>query len=230
MNEISSQDIIDLFLKHLLAKEFPCVAAHEASNKNTIKCFVADHMACPKDDEDILGFLYNFVDEYRNTVTGYHSSVILFKEPRLMTEEMFDTLLWKRLQAIADLDAEHYDYDSRVSPDTSSPQFSFSIKEEAFYIIGMHSNSNRKARQFEYPALVFNPHAQFEKLREEHHYPKMQQIVRKRDITYSGSVNPMLADFGNAPEVFQYSGRQYDKEWKCPLNLKHDAIKHHPST
>jgi FPC/CPF motif-containing protein YcgG len=48
----------------------------------------------------------------------------------------------------------------------------------------------------------------------------MKKVVRRRDELYSGSVNPMLKDFGEAPEVFQYSGKQYDSTWKCPLHHK----------
>ena len=46
------------------------------------------------------------------------------------------------------LDAENYNYDDRVEADPSSAKFSFSIKEEAFYIIGLHAASSRQARQF----------------------------------------------------------------------------------
>jgi hypothetical protein len=42
--------------------------------------------------------------------------------------------------------------------------------------------------------------------------------VRKRDIAYSGSINPMLNDFGNASEVYQYSGKQYTSDWVCPFS------------
>ena len=229
MSGIDKQEIIQQYLDHLGDKSYPCVAAHEAATKNSIQCFVADHMGCPKDDHAILDFLYAFVDEYRNANNGYYSSAIIFQDPQHTTETMFDTMLWQRLQAISDMDAMHYSYDARVSPDVSSPHFSFSLKEEAFYVIGLHPGSNRNARQFKYPTLVFNPHAQFEKLRKENHYSKMQQIVRKRDILYSGSVNPMLADFGNSPEVFQYSGREYDNEWKCPLKINHAPNSHTPS-
>lgn len=229
MTDILKQEIIGQYLDHLGNKSFPCVAAHEAATKNYVRSFVADHLGCPKDDHAILHFLYDFVDEYRNAKSGYYSSAIIFQEPKDITEEVFETLLWQRLQSISDLDAVQYDYDVRVSPDTSSPHFSFSLKEEAFYVIGLHEGSKRQARKFKYPTLVFNPHAQFEQLRQENLYSKMQQIVRKRDILYSGSVNPMLADFGSSPEVFQYSGREYDKEWKCPLKIKHVFIRHTPS-
>ncbi len=229
MRDIKGQKIISQFLDHLGDKSFPCVAAQEAVTKNTIRCFVADHLGCPKDDQAILAFLYDFVDEYRAAASGYYSTAIIFQGPQDTTEDAFDTYLWQRLQSLSDLDSMRYDYDPRVNPDTSSPHFSFSLKKEAFYVIGLHAGSKRHARQFPYPALIFNPHAQFEKLRQEHHYSKMQQIIRKRDILYSGSVNPMLADFGSSPEVFQYSGREYDKDWKCPLNIKHASIKNNPS-
>ena len=143
---------------------------------------------------------------------------------------MFDELLWQRLQALEILDAENYSYDNRVESDPSSSSFSFSIKEEAFYIIGLHPASSRQARQFKYPALVFNPHAQFEQLRSTTKYEVMKNTVRKRDIALSGSVNPMLQDFGESSEVFQYSGRKYDETWQCPLKITHAETKHNPST
>jgi uncharacterized protein len=134
-------------------------------------------------------------------------------------------MLWLRLQSIGNLDAQKYGYDKRVSSNPADKNFSFSLKEEALYVIGLHPQSNRKARQFKYPAFVFNPHKQFEDLRKSDSYKKMQDIVRKKDIAYSGSVNPMLKDFGQFSEVFQYSGKQYDESWKCPFisNHNHEA-------
>jgi len=230
MTDIAAEVIIEHFLAHLNDKLFPCVAAHNAVEKNNIQCMVADHMACPKDDEAIVTFLYDFIDEFRKAKDDFYSAVILFREPDIRSEEMFDSFFWTRLQALADIDAAHYGYDPRVNPDIYSPNFSFSLKEEAFYIIGLHPASSRLARRFQYPAIVFNAHAQFEKLREENHYTRMQHVVRKRDLQYSGSVNPMLADFGESSEVFQYSGRQYEKDWKCPLIIRHARTKNNPST
>lgn len=230
MNEIGSEYIEREFLEHLRVKDFPCVAAHDVASRNSLRCFVADHMGCPRDDRSILEFLYRFVDEYRPTSEGYHSAAVLFRAPEEMDEETFDLLLWQRLQALADMDAMQYNYDSRVAADVASPHFSFSIKEEAFYIIGLHAGSARMARRFRYPALVFNPHSQFERLREKKLYQKMQHIVRKRDQIYSGSINPMLADFGNASEATQYSGRVYDADWKCPLTINHGITERDTAT
>lgn len=219
--EINKQILIDEYLSFVNAKEFPCIAAKAALSKQQIKCMAAGNMACPKDDSAILQFLYSFVDEYRISKDFYNSAVIIFSGPTMYNEEMFDTLLWQRLQALEVLDAKNYRYDNRVETDTASAKFSFSIKEEAFYIIGLHPASSRQARQFKYPALVFNPHNQFEHLRASLKYDAMKNTVRKRDIAFSGSVNPMLQDFGESSEVYQYSGRKYDDSWKCPLKINH---------
>ena len=227
MDEFVHQAIIDEFRAHAKQRGFPCIAANDAVTKSTLRYYVADHMACPKDDCKMLRFIYEFVDEFRKTEGGYHSVAILFRNPAEITEDIFEQLLWQRLQALSDLDAKNYKYDPRVDQSVSSPHFSFSLKEEAFYVIGLHSANQREARRFKYPTLIFNPHAQFERLRESGQYGKMQSIVRQRDKTYSGSVNPMLADFGESSEVFQYSGRMYPKDWKCPLNPKHESTHHH---
>ena len=229
MTNIEQDATVEEYLAYIKNKTFPCIGAKAALENQHIKCMVAEHMACPQNDLAILKFLYDFVDEYRNSEKLYYSAAIIFKKPQIRNEEIFDGLLWEKLQSLANLDAEKYTYDARVSSDPSSVSFSFSIKEEAFYIIGLNPSSNRKARQFKYPTIVFNPHAQFEQLRESNKYENIKHAVRKRDIAFSGSVNPMLADFGNVSEVFQYSGRNYDESWECPLKINH-ANEHNPAT
>ncbi len=229
MTKIEPQFIIQEFEDFINNKSFPCVAARAAISRKQIRYFVADHMACPKDDRTILQFLYQFIDNYRNAEDIFHSAVIIFKTPEIYDEELFDNLLWNRLQSLTWLDAKNWEYDKRVSADPASPDFSFSLGEEAFFIVGLHPASSRPSRQFKYPALVFNPHSQFEHLRKNNGYDNMKSIVRQRDIVYSGSINPMLADFGQSSEVYQYSGRQYDSEWKCPLKINHAEIENHSS-
>lgn len=230
MVQNTTQSIIDEYIAFIENKTFPCVAARAALSRQQLKCMVAGHMACPKDDAEILKFIYNFVDEYRQSTEDFHSVAIIFEQPQIYSENMFEQLMWQRLQALANADAQHFGYDKRVDADPQSANFSFSLKEEAFFIIGLHPASSRPTRQFKYPTLVLNPHAQFEALRTNERYTKMKQIIRKRDIAYSGSVNPMLEDFGNASEVYQYSGRKYDHQWQCPLKLQHANTEHHPAT
>ena len=219
----NESDMIAEFRRFINDETYPCVAARAAMARWNIPCVVAGHMACPHDDRKILAFLYDFIKQYRKAPAHLHSATVIFQQPRNAGVETFDTLLWQRLQALSTLDASKFPYDRRVKADPSDANFSFSLGEEAFFIIGLHPASERPARRFRFPALVFNPHAQFELMRKENRYEKMKQIVRKRDKLYSGSINPMLADFGEASEVFQYSGRQYDGEWTCPLRIMHDT-------
>jgi uncharacterized protein len=216
--------IIQSYVSFLADKDFPCLAARGALNKNMLSCMVAGHMACPADDARILDFLYGFIDQSKHSEQGYHSATVIFSAPIQVDEYLFENMIWQRLQALSDIDATRYGYDPRVSQDPASPMFSFSLKQEALYVIGMHPGSSRKARRFHYPALVFNPHQQFEILRKKGQYEKMQEAVRKRDMAYSGSINPMLADFGSISEAIQYSGRQYDNSWQCPFKSKHGKI------
>ena len=209
--------VFNEYYNFLSNKAFPCVAAKDAMAKGNIKLFVADNIGCPKDDKAILDFMYSFTAFYRKSIKGFYSAAIIFKQPEILNEEMFDALLWQRLAALRSLDALQYQHDSRVAANPTDSNFSFSMMEEAFFIVGLNPMSSRPARRFKYATLVFNPHAQFEAMKKDARYEKMKTIVRKRDVSFSGSVNPMLTDFGEASEVYQYSGKNYDSNWKCPL-------------
>jgi FPC/CPF motif-containing protein YcgG len=221
--------IINEWMEYIENRDFPCVAAKAALSKEQLNVMVAGHMACPKDDKAILDFIYNFADTYRASDKIFHSAVVIFNQDDIENEAMFDHFFWSRLQALSNMDAKLHEYDSRVDSDPESDNFSFSLKGEAFFIIGMHPASSRPARRFKYPALVFNPHAQFEQLREARQYDKMKNIVRKRDIALAGDINPMLNDFGASSEVYQYTGRRLDNSWKCPLHINHEQSKRNQS-
>ncbi len=218
----SPQQISKAYKKFLSKREYPCIAAKAALKHEQIHSFFASHMACPNDDHAILKFLYDFVDAFRDSDQLYHSAIIIFQAPHVTDEETFENLLWQRLQSLHQLDSKMHQYDTRVSSAPTHAKFSFSIKEEAMFVIGLHPGSSRPARQFEYPALVFNPHGQFEQLRKLGKYEKMKYAVRKKEISNAGSVNPMLTDFGELSEVFQYSGKAYNVDWECPLNITHE--------
>ena len=87
-------------------------------------------------------------------------------------------------------------------------------------MIGLHPGASRQARRFETPVLVFNSHRQFQRLRADGRYAKMQKATRGRDVALQGSINPNLADFGTASEARQYSGRAVEPHWACPLRVK----------
>jgi FPC/CPF motif-containing protein YcgG len=222
--------ITNEFLAYLSNKNFPCIGAKAAVAKNQMHCLVVEHMACPADDLKILEFIYKFVDSFRQSADHFNSVAIIFKGPEIQTEEEFETLFWKRLQSLADMDAKRYPYDTRVEKNPQSANFSFSLKEEALFVIGLHPAQKRASRKFRLPALVFNPHAQFETLRSKNKYESMKKIVRKHELNHQGSINPMLDDFGNSSETFQYSGKQYDAAWQCPLIIRHSNDSNNTAT
>ncbi|MHA4842596.1 guanitoxin biosynthesis heme-dependent pre-guanitoxin N-hydroxylase GntA [Flavitalea antarctica] len=209
-------------LNFINSQSYPCIAARSAAKNQNISIYEASHLACPFDDKLILQFLYDFVDNYRNNQDLFTSAAIIFRGPETISENEFENLFWSRLQALHNMDCRLYNYDQRVDSDPSSGNFSFSLKEEAFFIIGLYPGSLRPARNFSYPVIVFNPHQQFERLRQEKRFEKMKTVIRKRDLDATGSINPMLSDFGELSEAFQYSGKMYDAAWTCPLKINHE--------
>ena len=125
--------------------------------------------------------------------------------------------IWAQLQMLHDRDAPLHDWDPAVSSNPDDPHFSFSFASHAFFIIGLHPGSARLARQFPWPTLVFNPHAQFERLREEGKFEKMQEVIRQREEQLEGSGNSVLADYGTDTEAKQYAGRVVEPGWHPPF-------------
>jgi FPC/CPF motif-containing protein YcgG len=134
-------------------------------------------------------------------------------------ERAFERWLWIQLQRLHDLDDPSARWDPSVSDDPADPRFSFSFGGSALFVIGLHPHSSRLARRFAWPALVFNPHAQFERLRRQGTYDRLRDRIRERDFALQGRLNPNLADFGERSEARQYSGRDTTSgEWRCPFH------------
>ena len=151
---------------------------------------------------------------------GYRSFVALFGGEPPSSEQDFERALWSTLRALHERDGE--EWDPAVSSDPDDPSFSFSFAGRAFYIIGMHPNASRPARRSDRPALAFNLHDQFERLRRKGQYGRVRSLIRRRDRDYSGSVNPMVADFGESSEARQYSGRIVGRRWRCPFHPRRE--------
>ncbi len=197
---------------------FPCVGAKTALAKQQVEICAADSIFANHSDDKILQGLYQFIADYKKDEAIFRSFIVVFNDKDPMGEEDFESALWTRLQSLHDKDI--YPWDEAVSQNPDDKTFSFSAGNKAFYIVGMHPGSSRKARQFPLPALVFNLHEQFEQLRASGQYQNIRSLIRRRDKSYSGSTNPMLEDFGEKSEALQYSGRQVGEEWKCPFHNK----------
>lgn len=194
---------------------FPCVGAKAARARGSVYPLLARSMRHTVDDARITAALQGF-----GRRCGGHlfvSLAVIFRDDEQLDETAFEAALWARLQAIHDIDAQQFAWDDSVSSDPASPHFSMSVGGRAYYVVGLHPRAHRAARRFVHPALVFNPHRQFERLRDDGRYAKMCRTTAVRDIAYSGSVNPMLADHGVSSEAAQYSGRRVASGWRCPL-------------
>ena len=109
--------------------------------------------------------------------------------------------------------------DPKVADDPEAANFGFSFAGRGFFVIGLHPASSRRARRFPWPTLVFNAHFQFDRLKADGRYPKMQAAVRAREMAGQGSLNPNLSDFGTRSEARQYAGRAVSDDWRCPFHV-----------
>lgn len=212
------------FLAFLKDDAYPCVGAKSALARESIETHEFGTLGDHENDQPLMDGLNQFVDliESSDCDNGIvHSYVAIFRGPLAMSELRFESLMWSQLWRIHQLDvsAGHRPADD-VSSDTNNPQFSLSVAGHPFFLIGLHAQASRLARRFSHPTLVFNSHRQFEKLREDGRYAKMQAATRSRDIALQGSLNPNLADFGDASEARQYSGREVGAHWRCPFDFK----------
>lgn len=218
-----SDSISARFMEFVRDETFPCVGAKGALARDGIQAQEFGHLGDRANDApmlDALGDLAALVDAPGDDVR-MRSFVALFEGPCDTDERRFEALLWSQLQRLHDLDVRRGSrWASDVGTDPNDPRFSLSLAGHPFFVIGLHPGASRAARRFAWPALVFNSHRQFEQLRADGRYSKMQAATRERDVALQGSINPNLADFGTAAETRQYSGRAVDEAWTCPLRIR----------
>ena len=211
-------DLTRRFREFIEDVAFPCVGAKSALARGTLKIVVARDIESAWTDVQIHDELLAWAFDYRRKPEGLRSLAVVFAGPTDLCENEFEHCMWERLQSLADKDAwRGQEYAAAVSPDPDDPHFSLSFGGEGFFVVGLHPNASRPARRFESPALVFNLHDQFERLREEGRYERMREAIISRDVALAGSPNPMLARHGEASEAAQYSGRLVSEDWECPF-------------
>jgi len=215
---VRPETLAERFQEHIAAADFPCVGAKSALARGTLKIVPARDITSAWNDVQIHDELLHWAFAYRQDPAGLRSLAVVFAGPDELGEREFEHAMWERIQSLADKDAwRGQEYDPSVSPDPSDPHFSLSFGGEAFFVVGLHPNASRPARRFASPALVFNLHDQFERLREEGRYERMREKIISRDVALAGSPNPMLARHGETSEAAQYSGRLVSNDWTCPF-------------
>lgn len=209
---------------HVAEAAFPCVGAKAALARGTLQVLACDRIDSAWDDVRIHDALVRFAAAYREDPGLFRSFAVVFDGPRDLDERDFEIALWRRIQSLSDKDVwRGQAYDPRVSADPDDPHFSLSFGGEAFFVVGLHPHASRPARRFARPALVFNLHDQFERLRADGRYEPMREKIMLRDEAVAGSRNPMLSRHGEASEARQYSGRAVGGGWECPFHYRGGA-------
>ena len=213
-HEAFGQLALDAFRDFVAHPGYPCLGAKATLNAESFVLRTYERLAGGADTEKLAQHLLDFVASDLVRTQEYASFIAVFQEPASVDEAEFERLLWAQLRQLDAISERSFPWDASVSPDPADPHFSFSFGGKALYVVGLHRQSAREARRFRWPALVFNPHEQFEKLRGDGKWARMQHSIRERDIALQGFVNPMLNDFGETSEARQYSGRVVDPDWK----------------
>jgi len=208
------------FRAQVLDPDFPCIGGKAAVNGGTYRFGLYAEMNSPATTAGLAHDLWEYARELPTFGTDYATFAASFVTPDVTGEREWERLLWAQLQSLHELDREHHVWDPAVASDPADTGFSFSFAETAFFVVGLHPASSRRARRFRWATLVFNAHAQFERLREQNQFERLQETVRARDLKLQGSLNPNLSDFGEASEARQYSGRPVEENWRCPFSAR----------
>lgn len=196
---------------------FPCVGAKAAVRSGGYRFGYYAAMNDADAEEGLARDLCAFAAEFRYIRAKYRTFIAVFGD-EYDGEPSFETALWSLLQQLHERDRQHCSWDPAASSDPADPSFSFSFAGMAFFVVGLHPRSSRRARRFSRPALAFNAREQFEELRRSGHFARLQRDVRAREIALQGSLNPNLAEFGEASEAREYSGRAVEADWRCPFH------------
>ncbi|WP_170144820.1 guanitoxin biosynthesis heme-dependent pre-guanitoxin N-hydroxylase GntA [Litorimonas taeanensis] len=219
MTEVKS--IEQEFFDFIKEASFPCVGAKSALAQRAIKTLEMSEFSDTSEDLALYLALINFGESLDLDSPIIQSFAAIFSETNTGDEVEFEKMLWARLRALHRIDTfMGVEWSEDAEPDPHSPKFSMSIGKTSFFIIGLHPNASRPARRFKYPTFIFNSTAQFEKLRQDGRFAKMQEIIRIRDKALAGDLNPMLNDFGEKSEARQYSGRKVPENWEAPFKPK----------
>ena len=209
-------NILEKFKSFILEKDHPCIMAQSVFKMDDVIFHQYDTLGTVETAEKMYDHIRQYLQEYSFESNAFKTFLAIFPHLKINSEKEFETLLWQQLRQIHEID-EH-PWDNSVSSDPTSKDFSFSIAGHAFYLVGMHPGSSRKARQAPCPGIAFNLHWQFDKLREMGTYDTIRDKIRQNDIQLQGSINPEVKDFGIMSEAKQYSGRKVEENWKCPFN------------
>jgi hypothetical protein len=220
-DHVSTESVDAAFRAFVDDPQFPCLAGKGVVRASGYTSGTYGALGSHQSTAALAIDLARFVHSAAEDDTRLHAFVAVFPSSVHADERSFEADLWTQLQRLSDADSDS-SWDSGTSDDPSDAGFAFSFAGRALFVVGLHPRSSRLARQFQWPALVFNPHRQFERLRETGRFERLRAAVREREIALQGSLNPNLADFGEQSEARQYSGRATEADWVCPFHRRAD--------
>jgi FPC/CPF motif-containing protein YcgG len=216
------------FRQYIMSKNFPCLSAKIAFRRNTFCFGFYDILASKHTTKLLWHHLIDFINRQsffwanNDIFTTY---VACFRTPKDVNEVVFETLLWKQLQLIHAEDVENgMKWAENYSDNPTDPNFGFSVGGRAFFIVGLHPNSSRKARQFSTPVITFNSLDQFTNLRQLKMFTNIQQVVRNADLRQNKSINPNLILNDNNSDAFEYSGKLIQSGWTPDFKSLHQKM------
>jgi FPC/CPF motif-containing protein YcgG len=134
---------------------FPCVGAKAALNRKRMEFGLFMRLEDKDSAAALCGLLQDFSRRHPDPGSDPVSYVAMFRGD-VANDDDFHRSLWGRLQAMSDIDACTHPWDSSVSADPESLEFSFSVAARAFFVVGLHPRSPRRSRRAPFPCLVFN--------------------------------------------------------------------------
>jgi uncharacterized protein len=141
----------DSFRAHILDPDFPCVGAKAALKQDAYRFGLYAEMNSPAATAGLAYDLWEYVHERPAFETDYATYVASFAGTVVGEELEWEHLLWSQLQSLHELDRLHHAWDPTVSDDPEEPGFSFSFAGTAFFVVGLHPASSRRARRFAWP-------------------------------------------------------------------------------
>jgi uncharacterized protein len=219
ITEMGSQEneVGDGLKEFVSSTRFSCVGGKAAYKRSAV---IHRHYRRLADSEEchlIYRDLVQFTEDGDSIDKHYATFAASFDSPREISEIEFEELLWRELQLLHEIDRAYYGWAPGVASDPTSGMFAYSVGGKAFFVVGLHPNSSRRTRRFDFPTLIFNSHIQVDRLKATGSFERMRRVVRRNEMKLQGSLNPMLSDFGDISESRQYSGRAVERDWRCPF-------------
>lgn len=215
------QDVHQEIRSFILQKNYPCVAALQSVIRSDYVIGTYGRIGSGTYWHKLRADLINFLAVQKSTQARYLSFWAIFNDSSHTpsTETDFEDKFWRELSHLSSEEERAVDWGTGHSPDPNDPSFCLSLHGERLFVVGLHPNSSRLARRFSRPAMVFNAFSQFEAFEQEGTYASLVRTIRRNDLKFQGSINPMVLAHGDRWESIQFSGRANPDTWKCPFQF-----------